>query len=60
MNSNKMSSSENEQLNMNKYKFLKSKKKLDYKFIIYILFSIFILIFLFIIIYMIKIIKKKI
>ena len=60
MNLNKMHFSENEQLNINKYNYIKSKENVDYKFIIYILFSIFILISLFIIIYMIKINKKNI
>ena len=55
MNSNKISFSENEQLNINKYKYFKLNGNRRYKLTIYILFLFFILIIIFII----KINKKN-
>ena len=55
MNSKKLNDSENEKLDFNEFNFAKSNKnKINYKFLIYILFSFLHFIALFIIIYLIK------
>ena len=59
MNSNNINFSESEDLRIKNNKYLKFKEKVDYKFIIYIVFSLFILIYLFIILSIIKINKNN-